>query len=110
VGIVQDWWRSLQHGRNLEAESRAHEATVGVLSRALEESLRTADALREELITTRKAIGRTEVAERNTTLRDMKIRSVCVACGGNMRAGEDCAHCFMGAAEAAKQNPAGAGR
>ena len=77
-------------------DMRKLEATVGALSRELEESRRLSDSLEGELVRTRQAIGRTEVAERSTTLRDMKIRTACVACGGNMRAGEDCAHCFMG--------------
>ncbi len=84
--------------KSLEGEVRTLEATVRELSRNLEESRRMAEALRGEFLQTRLAIGRTEDAGRNTTLRDMRINRACVACGGQMRAGEDCAHCFMGCA------------
>jgi hypothetical protein len=84
--------------KSLEGDVQKLEASVRVLSRELEESRRMADSIRGEIIRTKLAIGRTEVAEGNTTLRDMSIHRTCVACGGHMRAGDDCAHCFMGEA------------
>jgi hypothetical protein len=97
--------------KSLEGDIRKLEASVRILSRELEESRNLADSLRGELVSTRQAVGRRDAAEGDTTLRDMEINISCVACGGQMRAGEDCAHCFMGGPEqsARKKEARGAG-